>query len=499
MASTNHKDIGVLYMLYGIVIGFVRSMLSWILRVEMTTNGNNFIYNNHYFNCLTTAHGLVIIFFFLIPSLISGFGNLLIPLFCGVPDIAFPRINNLSYWLIFPALIIIVFSIVVRGGAGCRWTVYPPLSSFGHRSGTIDCAIFSLHLAGAASIIRGINFMTTVVSFGHGGEYYGISIFVWAYFVTVFLLVLSLPVLAAGITILLFDRNLNSVFFDYEGGGDPVLFQHLFWFFGHPEVYVLILPAFGILSHVIIYYTNVGEMIGYYGIVWAIIGIRYLGCVVWAHHMFTVGMDVDTRIYFTAATIVIGVPTGVKIFSWLSIIVGKGVNMERVICWAYGFLFLFTVRRVTGITLSNNSLDLVLHDTYFVVAHFHYVLSMSAVYSLVIGFLHWYEIIFYNRVDLIISEVLFFWIFLGVNLVFYPMHHIRIHRMPRRYFAYDLSIGYINNFCLLGIMISGTSWVMVCVIIYTSRCEGLGLGTNALVREIMYGNNLPPHTFISSL
>jgi heme/copper-type cytochrome/quinol oxidase subunit 1 len=267
MASTNHKDIRVLYILYGIVMGFVGSILSWILRVEITTNGNNFIYNNHYFNCLTTAHGLVMIFFFLIPSLISGFRNLLIPLFCGVPDMAFPRMNNLSYWLIFPALIIIVFSMVVGRGAGCGWTVYPPLSSFGHGSGTIDCAIFSLHLAGAASIMGGINFITTVVSFRHRGEYYGISIFVWAYFVTVFLLVLSLPVLAAGITILLFDRNLNSVFFDYEGGGDPVLFQHLFWFFGHPEVYVLILPAFGVLSHVIIYYSNVGEIIGYYGMV----------------------------------------------------------------------------------------------------------------------------------------------------------------------------------------------------------------------------------------
>jgi heme/copper-type cytochrome/quinol oxidase subunit 1 len=391
---------------------------------------------------------------------------------------------------------IIVFSIVVGRGAGCGWTVYPPLSTFGHGSGTIDCAIFSLHLAGAASIMRRINFITTVIRFGHGKEYYNIPIFVWAYFVTVFLLVLSLPVLAAGITMLLFDRNLNSVFFDSERGGDPVLFQHLFWFFGHPEVYVLILPAFGILSHVIIYYSTINEITGYYGISWAIIGIGYLRCVVWAHHIFTVGMDVDTRMYFTAATMVIGVPTGVKIFSWIAILIRKELNMERVLSWAYRFLFLFTVGGVTGITLSNNSLDLVLHDTYFVVAHFHYVLSMSAVYSLVIRFLHWYEMIFYNTIDLYFSEIIFFWMFLGVNLIFFPMHHIGIHGIPRRYFAYDINIGYINNMCLLGILISRISWILVVCIMIISRDSGLRISYDRMRDEMSHGNNLPPHTYI---
>lgn len=304
----------MLYVALRTCAGFIGGMISWLLRLELRIAGNNFIFNNSYFNILTTAHALIMVFFFLMPSLISGFRNIIIPMFCGVPDIAFPRINNLSYWLIAPALVMIVMSAMVERGAGCGWTVYPPLSGIkGHAGGSVDCAIFSLHLAGASSIMGRLNFITTVLVFGR--EAYELSIFIWAIFVTVFLLVLSLPVLAARITMLLLDRNVNAAFFGEEGRRDPVLFQHLFWFFGHPEVYVLILPAFRILVQVIMYYTGELRSIEYYGILWAIAAIGLVRCLVWAHHIFTVGMDNDVRNYFTAATIVIGVPTRVKVFS----------------------------------------------------------------------------------------------------------------------------------------------------------------------------------------
>jgi heme/copper-type cytochrome/quinol oxidase subunit 1 len=298
---------------------------------------------------------------------------------------------------------------------------------------------------------------------------------------------------------LLFDRNLNAVFFDYEGGGDPVLFQHLFWFFGHPEVYVLILPAFGIITHVIIYYTGDVEVQGYYGLTWAVLGIRYLGCLVWAHHIFTARIDVDTRFYFSTATIVIGVPTGIKIFSWMSIIVGRGLIVEGALSWVYGFLFLFTVRRVTRITLANNSLDLVLHDTYFVVAHFHYVLSISAVFGLVIRFVHWFEMIFYSDNDVYFTEIYFYTLFLGVNLIFYPIHHIGLHRIPRRYFAYESNFGFIHNLIFIGIILSGLSWVITVLLILNNNLNGLGLGINHVQQEFIYGANLTPHTYMASV
>jgi len=472
-------------------------MFSWMLRFEIVVSGNNFVYNNHYFNVLTTAHALVIIFFFLIPSLISGFGNILVPLYCGVPDIAFPRINNLSYWLIFPAVLILLLGAMIERGVRTRWTVYPPLSSFRHRSSSVDTAIFSLHLAGAASIIRGINFMTTVLIFGGNRiDFYNLPVFIWAFFTTVFLLVLSLPVLAARITMLLFDRNVNTSFFDSEGGGDCVLFQHLFWFFRHPEVYVLVLPRFRILSHVVLYHTDMVELGGFYGIVWAVIRIRFLRCVVWAHHIFTVGLDNDTRVYFTAATIVIGVPTRVKIFTWLSLILGKDINIERSYIWVVGFLFLFTLRGVTRITLANNSLDLVLHDTYFVVAHFHYVLSMSAVYSLVLRFVHWQETFVYRYCDEFLNKLYFYIIFVRVNVTFFPIHQMRILGIPRRYFSYRevyINLNIVTFYRTLATMLR---WVILVVILYNVIVSGLIIRRYSGYGDSVNGINLPHHTYI---
>jgi len=481
-------------------MGFLGGMFSWMLRFEMMVSRNNFVYNNHYFNVLTTAHALVMIFFFLIPSLISGFGNILIPLYCRVPDIAFPRMNNLSYWLMFPAVLMLLIGSIIEGGVRTRWTVYPPLSSFRHGSASVDAAIFSLHLAGAASIMGGVNFITTVLIFGRKGlDFYNLPVFVWAFFTTVFLLVLSLPVLAAGITILLFDRNINTSFFDSEGGGDAVLFQHLFWFFGHPEVYVLVLPRFGILSHVVLYHTEIVSLGRYYRIVWAVMRIGFLRCVVWAHHIFTVGLDSDTRVYFTAATIVIGVPTGVKIFTWLSLLVGKDLNFDGSYIWVVGFLFLFTLGGVTGITLANNSLDLVLHDTYFVVAHFHYVLSISAVYSLVLGFVHWQEMFVYGFCDEFMNKLYFFMIFVGVNVTFFPIHQIGILGIPRRYFSYGELYLTLNIVTFIRTLFTMLGWVVLIVMLVNTSNLSLGLSRYVGYMDGLYRNNIPHHTFMDGV
>jgi heme/copper-type cytochrome/quinol oxidase subunit 1 len=440
------------------------------IRFELTLSCNNYTIDNHSFNVITTAHAIVIIFFFLMPTIISGFGNWLIPLYIRVPDIAFPRINNLSFWLMFPAFILVILSSCIDGRAGTRWTLYPPLSGrLAHNRCSVDCAIFAFHLARAASIIRRVNFITTVLIFtGKRYDYYNIPLFIWGMFVTVFLLVLSLPVLAAAITILLFDRNLNCAFFDPSRRRDPILFQHLFWFFRHPEVYVLILPAFRLISHLICFYTRSDDVFGYYRICWAICSIGFLGCIVWAHHIFTIGMDIDTRSYFTAATIVIRVPTGVKIFSWLTMIISSDFELERVGLWVSGFIFLFVLRRVTGIILANSSVDLVLHDTYFVVAHFHYVLSMAAVYATVSGIYHWWPIFSGTFIDPEQIELTFWIFFIRVNLTFFPLHQAGLAGMPRRYSSIHDELSILNYLSSFGSILSTAAICLFFINIFES-------------------------------
>ena len=519
--STNHKDIGILYIFTAAIVGFISIAFTVYMRLELMEPGVQFMClegarlipdpsqectpNGHLWNVLITAHGILMMFFVVIPALFGGFGNYFMPLQIGAPDMAFPRMNNLSYWLYVAGTAMAIISVLTPGGndqlgSGVGWVLYPPLS-VNEAGMSMDFAIFAVHLSGASSILGAINIITTFLNMrAPGMTLFKVPLFAWSIFVTAWLILLSLPVLAGAITMLLTDRNFGTTFFDPAGGGDPVLYQHILWFFGHPEVYIVIMPGFGIISHVISTFSR-KPIFGYLPMVWALIAIGVLGFVVWAHHMYTVGMSLSQQTYFMLATMVIAVPTGVKVFSWIATMWGGSVEFKTPMLWAFGFLFLFTVGGVTGIVLSQAAVDRVYHDTYYVVAHFHYTMSLGAAFAIFAGIYYWIGKMSGRQYPEWAGKVHFWMMFIGANLTFFPQHFLGRQGMPRRYIDYPEAFALWNKVSSFGAFLSFASFLFFIGVIYYTLRHGKRITENNYWNEhadtLEWTVSTPPpeHTF----
>lgn len=459
-----------MYLIVSILAGFIGFGYSLILRIELSCIGVNVLFGDYqFYNVIITSHGLVMIFGFIMPVVLGGILNYWLPLINGFPDMLFPRINNLSFWLYLNGVLYLLIALLLEEGIGVGWTMYPTLICYDFHSGvSCDFLIFSVHLLGISTIINSINIVGTVLA---GRRRYFVlwylNLFVCSVLLTSFLLIICLPVLAGAVTMVLVDRNYNSAFYDVLGGGDLVLFQHLFWFFGHPEVYIIILPVFGLISH-LIELNNCCFVFSVLAMVYSMYTISFLGFFVWAHHMFVVGIDLDSRSYFGCVTIFIGVPTAIKIFNWSYSFLLHDVILLFECYFIYLFIFMFLCGGVTGLFVSNAGLDILLHDTYFVVAHFHYVLSLGAVIGVFASFCHF--VILWIPLELWFSSIFFLYVilFLGSNLVFLPLHSIGLYAFPRRISDYSVSFVSYTMFISLGLFFLFSFCIMLtCFFIWT--------------------------------